>query len=130
VPIVIALFSRAVPRDHMLRTARISRNVCLLAGAILLAPPAAAAQPDQFAQSIRPVKLRVNFLKAATARDVEANRGLRRDVATQKLTGDDRLRVALRINSEALCGAANPTCSRLSAGSWRAHFGCLKELSK
>jgi mono/diheme cytochrome c family protein len=112
----------------MLRTARISRNACLLAGAILLAPPAAAPQQaptDEFAQSIRPVlaqncaachnpaspKLRVNFLKAATAKDVEANRGLWRDVATQlrnrtmppidsKLTEDDRLRVALWIDND------------------------------
>jgi cytochrome c553 len=112
----------------MLRTARIFRNVSLLAGAILLAPPAAAPQqaaPDEFAQSIRPIlaqncagchnpaspKLRVNFLKAATAKDVESNRGLWRDVATQlrnrtmppidsKLTEDDRLKVALWIDKD------------------------------
>jgi cytochrome c553 len=112
----------------MLRTAGISRNVCLLAGAILLAPPAASPQQaatGEFAQSIRPIlaqncaachnpanpKLRVNFLKAATAKDVEANRGLWRDVATQlrnrtmppidsKLTEDDRLRVALWIDKD------------------------------
>jgi hypothetical protein len=112
----------------MLRTARISRNVCLLAGGILLAPPAAAPQQaaaDEFAHSIRPIlaqncaachnpanpKLRVNFLKAATAKDVEANRGLWRDVATQlrnrtmlpvdsKLTEDDRLQVALWIDKD------------------------------
>ena len=112
----------------MLRTATVTRNVCVLAGAILLAPPVAAPQQaaaDEFAQAIRPIlaqncaachnpaspKLRVNFLKAATAKDVEANRGLWRDVATQlrnrtmppidsKLTEDDRLRVALWIDKD------------------------------
>jgi hypothetical protein len=112
----------------MLRTARIARNVCLLAGGILLAPPPAAPQQvptDEFAQSIRPIlaqncaachnpanpKQRINFLKAATAKDVEANRGLWRDVATQlrnrtmppidsKLTEDDRLKVAIWIDKD------------------------------
>jgi hypothetical protein len=119
----------------MLRTARISWNVCLLAAGILLAPPPAAPQQaaaDEFAQSIRPVlaqncaachnpanpKARVNFLKAATVKDVEANRGLWRDVATQlrnrtmppidsKLTEDDRLRVALWIDRDLLRTACN-----------------------
>ena len=96
---------------------------------ILLAYPVTAQSqkpsPDDFAQSIRPVlaqhcsachnpanpKLRVNFLKASTAKDVEANRGLWRDVATQlrnramppidsKLTEDDRLRVVQWIDGD------------------------------
>ncbi|MDQ1474382.1 MAG: hypothetical protein QOJ99_5862, partial [Bryobacterales bacterium] len=100
-----------------------------LAGGILLALPVATLpqQPatDEFAQYIRPVlarncstchnpnnpKNRINFLKAASAKDVEANRGLWRDVATQlrnrtmppvdsKLSEDDRLRVALWIDKD------------------------------
>jgi hypothetical protein len=91
---------------------------------------AAAAQQDEFAQSIRPVlaqhcsichsaKSRVNFLKAETAKDIETNRGLWRDVAAQlrnrtmppvdsKLTEEDRLRIALWVDSrlrETACNA-------------------------
>ena len=89
------------------------------------APQPRPAANDEFAQSIRPIlaenctachnpanpKLRVNFLKAAAAKDVEANRGLWRDVATQlrnrtmppldsKLTEDDRLKVAFWIDKD------------------------------
>jgi cytochrome c553 len=81
------------------------------------------ASNDEFAQSIRPVlaqncvachnpanpKNRINFLKAATSGDLQANRGLWRDVATQlrnrtmppvesKLTEEDRLKVATWID--------------------------------
>ena len=95
--------------------------------AILLSPAAIASpqqnSPDEFAQSIRPVlaqncsachnpdnpKNRIAFLKAATAKDMEANRALWRDVAAQlrnrtmppvetKLTEDDRLRVSAWID--------------------------------
>lgn len=80
---------------------------------------------DEFSQSVRPVlmqncaachnpgnpKNRINFLKATTAKEVEGNRGLWRDVATQlrnrtmppvdsKLTEEDRLRVALWIDKD------------------------------
>ncbi len=86
---------------------------------MLLAIVGAAAVPDEFASSIRPVlaqnctachnpgnpKNRINFLKATTAQGIETDRGLWRDVAQQlrnrtmppvetKLTEDDRLRVA------------------------------------
>src|SRR5271168_3705658 len=79
---------------------------------------------DEFATSIRPIlaqncsachnpanpKNRINFLKANTAQDIEANRGLWRDVAAQlrnrtmppvetKLTEDDRLTVALWVDN-------------------------------
>jgi hypothetical protein len=83
---------------------------------------AAAQSPDgEFAKSIRPVlaqncavchtaKSRVNFLKAETAKGIEANRGLWRDVAAQlrnrtmppvdsKLSEDDRLRVVLWVEN-------------------------------
>jgi hypothetical protein len=96
-------------------------------GALFLLATAALPQTpkDEFAQSVRPVlmqncaachnpgnpKNRINFLKANTAKEVEANRGLWRDVATQlrnrtmppvdsKLTEDDRLRVALWIDKD------------------------------
>ena len=100
-----------------------------LAGAFLLAfsvqPGTQAADSDEFAQSIRPVltqncsachnpgnpKNRINFLKAASGKDVETNRTLWRDVAIQlrnrtmppvdsKLTEDDRLRVAQWIDQD------------------------------
>ena len=79
--------------------------------------------PDEFARTIRPdlpqnctpchnpatPRNRFNFLKATISRDLEADRGLWRDVATQlrnrtmppvetKLTEDDRLRVARYID--------------------------------
>jgi cytochrome c553 len=95
-------------------------RACLLAGALILASTAASpARADEFAESIRPVlaqncspchnpknpKNRVNFLKANTVQDIELDRGLWRDVATQlrnrtmppvetKLTEEDRLRVS------------------------------------
>jgi len=101
----------------------------VLTGAISLALAAAAwpqpPAPDEFVQSIRPVlaqncsachnpanpKNRINFLKAATTKDVYTNRGLWRDVATQlrnrtmpptdsKLTEDDRLKVSFWIDRE------------------------------
>src|SRR4051812_2936577 len=93
-----------------------ARVVC--AGLVLTLPGMIAGQKgpvhDEFAQSIRPVlaqncsachnpanpKNKIDFLKAATTKDIEANRGLWRDVATQlrnrtmppvdtKLTEDD-----------------------------------------
>ncbi len=93
----------------------------LAAFAILLSASLAPGQtpPDEFVRAVRPVLARncsachnpanpknhINFLKATTAKDVDADRGLWRDVATQlrnrtmpagdsKLTEDDRLRVA------------------------------------
>lgn len=82
-----------------------------------------SASKDAFAQSIRPVlaqnciachnpanpKNRINFLKATTAKDIQLNRGLWRDVAVQmrnrtmppvesKLSEDDRLRVSTWID--------------------------------
>lgn len=82
-------------------------------------PVGAAGGKDEFAASIRPVlaqncsachnpanpKNRINFLKANTIKDIEADRGLWKDVSAQlrnrtmppvetKLTEDDRLRVA------------------------------------
>lgn len=114
-----------------MRTAPLCRtvNTRVWACAVFLALPlvSLSQQPgkDEFAQSIRPIlaqnclachnpanpKLRVNFLKAATAKDVEANRGLWRDVATQlrnrtmppgdsKITEDERLRVAQWIDKD------------------------------
>ena len=98
---------------------------CLIAGGLLLASRAVAqTRPvDEFAQAIRPVlaqncsachnpanpKNRINFLKANTIQDIEANRSLWRDVATQlrnrtmppvetKLTEDERLRVSTWID--------------------------------
>ena len=87
----------------------------------------ASAQPnpaDEFAQTVRPVLVqncaachnpnnprnRVNFLKATTVQDIEANRGLWRNVAAQmrnrtmppletKLTEEERLRVGTWIDS-------------------------------
>ncbi len=94
--------------------------------ALLIPTSLASAQTvaDEFARTIRPVlaqnctachnpanpKNRINFLKANTAKDLEADRGLWRDVATQlrnrtmpagesKLTEDDRLRVAHYIDN-------------------------------
>lgn len=101
--------------------------ISLVCSFILLALPVASLPQkplaDDFTQSIRPVlaqncavchnpnnpRNRINFLKANTAKDVEANRGLWRDVATQlrnrtmppvdsKLTEDDRLRVGIWID--------------------------------
>jgi len=98
-----------------------SRNVraFVVAAGVLLAATAGKAAEDEFARSIRPVlaqncsachnsanpKNRINFLRASTSKDMEAERGLWRDVATQlrnrtmppvetKLTEDDRLRVS------------------------------------
>jgi cytochrome c553 len=102
------------------------RNHAWACGTVLaLAVTALPLAADDFATSVRPVlaencaachnpnnpKNRINFLKATTAKDVEANRGLWRDVATQlrnrtmppvdsKLTEDDRLRVALWIDKD------------------------------
>jgi cytochrome c553 len=86
---------------------------------LLLAAPATAAGPDAFSTYVRPVltqncggchnpdnpKNRIDFLKAATAADIERSRGLWRNVATQlrnrtmppaasKLSEDDRLKVS------------------------------------
>ena len=103
----------------------ISRTVSafVITAGILLALSAQAISQetsrDEFAQSIRPVlaqncsgchnpgnaKNRINFLKANSTKDIEANRGLWRNVAAQlrnrtmppvetKLTEDDRLRVS------------------------------------
>ena len=80
------------------------------------AAPQQQAPADEFAQSIRPVltrncaschtaRSRINFLKAENAKDIEANRGLWRNVAAQlrnrtmppvetKLTEDERLRMS------------------------------------
>jgi len=91
----------------------------------LIALPALAQTSDEYAQTIRPVlmqncapchnpanpKNRINFLKATTAKEVEANRGLWRDVATQlrnrtmppsnsKLSEDDRLKAAFWIEGD------------------------------
>ena len=92
---------------------------------LLLVGVAFAADPTvEFAKSIRPVLVEncsachngarqrgpANFLKAQTATDIEANRGLWRNVAAQlrnrtmppvasKLTEDDRLRVAFWIDA-------------------------------
>jgi len=85
----------------------------------------AATAPEDFAKSIRPVlaencapchtsknaKGPANILKAQTAKDVDADRGLWRNVAAQlrnrtmppiasKLTEDDRLRVASWVDTE------------------------------
>ncbi len=108
-------------------------------GGLALAGVALAAdvKPDsgvEFTKSIRPVLAEncvpchnsaaargpANFLKAQTAKDIEANRSLWRNVAAQlrnrtmppvasKLTEDDRLRVAFWIDSrlrETACSAA------------------------
>src|SRR3954467_13022343 len=107
-------------------------RACLIACGPLLLSVAAQAQSnpaanDEFAQSIRPVlaqncaachnpanpRNRINFLKAQTAKDVETNRGLWRDVSAQlrnrtmppvdsKLSEDDRLRVATWIDRRLL----------------------------
>src|SRR5258705_9617238 len=107
----------------------ISRNLrrCSVGGAMVMALAGVSAPQqasnDEFAQSIRPVlaqncvachnpanpKNRINFLKAATSGDLQANRGLWRDVAMQlrnrtmppvesKLTEEDRLKVATWID--------------------------------
>src|SRR4051812_30322353 len=85
----------------------------------------ATAPSTDFTQSIRPVLAEncgtchnpakprnpVNFLKAQTAKDIESDRGLWRNVAAQlrnrtmppvasKLTEDDRLRVATWIDTQ------------------------------
>jgi cytochrome c553 len=101
----------------------IFRDLC---GILMLAGVAAAQQSagDEFEKSIRPVlaqncaqchnpanpKNRNNFLKATNGKDLQAARGLWRDVAAQlrnrtmppvesKLTEDDRLRVATWIDN-------------------------------
>src|SRR5882724_902761 len=94
-----------------------------------------AAPGENFEQSIRPVlvqncamchnpanpKNRINFLKANTAKDIDANRGLWVDVAAQlrnrtmppvdsKLSEADRLHVATWIDSrlrETACSAGD-----------------------
>ncbi|MCU1330313.1 MAG: hypothetical protein JWN34_5683 [Bryobacterales bacterium] len=96
---------------------RLSVGAPFVAALLAAAPPAVTS--DEFVKTIRPVlaqncgtchspanpKNRINFLKAATARDIEADRGLWRDVATQlrnrtmppvdsKLTEDERLNVS------------------------------------
>src|SRR5215469_17354883 len=95
--------------------------------ALLLCAAAAIAAhgADEFAASIRPVLVEncggchkqsatrgpANFLKAQTAKDIELDRGLWRNVAAQlrnrtmppvasKLTEDDRIRIALWIDNE------------------------------
>jgi hypothetical protein len=86
--------------------------------ALACALSASAAAPDEFAQSIRPVLAencapchQKNFLKAQTAKDMESNRSLWRNVAAQlrnrtmppaasKLTEEDRLRVAVWVDKE------------------------------
>jgi cytochrome c553 len=97
----------------------------LLVGAVLASALQAATVPEDFAKAIRPVlaqncapchtsttgKGPANFLKAQTAEDVDAERGLWRNVAAQlrnrtmppvasKLTEDDRLRVAAWVDTE------------------------------
>ncbi len=89
-------------------------------------PGAATDSADDFTQSIRPVLAEncgachnpaqaanpANFLKAQTAKDIEADRGLWHNVAAQlrnrtmppvesKLTEEDRLRVATWIDNRA-----------------------------
>jgi len=114
---------------------------CVLTGALALAlatsatpqqrPPApSAAQTDEYAQAIRPVLAdncsqchrtggnRIDFLKDTTAKQVETDRGLWRDVATQlrnrtmppietKLTEDQRLRVIQWIDKDLRATACN-----------------------
>lgn len=85
---------------------------------------AQSSPPDEFAKSIRPAlvqncggchnpnnpKNHINFLKAATAQDIEQSRGLWRNVAAQlrnrtmppaesKLTEDDRLNIATWVDN-------------------------------
>ena len=99
----------------------------LMAGMLLALAPTASPQtkaPDEFAQSIRPIlaencsvchlnnpKNRINFLKDATAKEMESDRGLWRDVATQlrnrtmppietRLTEDQRLQVVQWIEKD------------------------------
>ena len=107
--------------------------ICLLVAATMLALPETGSTQqnpaDEFAQSIRPVlaqncsachtpKSRINFLKAATAKDIEADRGLWRDVAAQlrnrtmppvetKLTEDERLRVVSWVENRLTKTACN-----------------------
>jgi len=94
---------------------------------LLFAGVAAAADPAEFAQSIRPVLVQncggchnpantrnpANFLKATTAKDIEANRGLWRSVAIQlrnrtmppvdsKLGEADRLRISRWVEGQLL----------------------------
>ena len=113
----------------MIRRILSSRSVAItilvsLAGVSGAQPGAQQVPGDPFAQSIRPVlaqncaachnpanpKNRINFLQAATAKDLQGNRGLWRDVATQlrnrtmppvdsKLSEDDRLHVATWIDT-------------------------------
>src|SRR5437764_7599305 len=99
-----------------------SRSLWMAGGTMAAMVTIAFAQktsPDEFAQTIRPVLMqncsachnpanprnRINFLKAETSKDLEANRGLWRNVAAQlrnrtmppvetKLTEDDRLRIS------------------------------------
>ena len=98
----------------------------ILCGILMPASVIAAQQStgDEFEKTIRPVlavncaqchnpaspKNRINFLKAESSKDLQANRGLWRNVAAQlrnrtmppvesKLTEDDRLRVATWIDN-------------------------------
>ena len=130
----------------------ILRNLrsCPAAGCIMLALAGASvaqqapkAPVDQFVQSIRPVlaqncaachnpanpRNRINFLKATTSKDVQANRGLWRDVAIQlrnrtmppvetKLTEEDRLKVATWI--ELTAEANTRFCQRSATPGCRA----------
>ncbi|MEP6715265.1 MAG: DUF1592 domain-containing protein [Terriglobia bacterium] len=96
---------------------------CLLASA---APP----DPDEFAKSVRPVLVencaachnsknpRVDFLKAKTAKDIEASRGLWHNVAEQlrnrsmppvasKITEQERLVVSTWVDSQLRATACN-----------------------
>src|SRR5207249_3648361 len=103
-------------------TYRPFRPIWLAGGAMVALAAISSAQApssDEFAQSIRPVLMqncaachnpanprnRVGFLKAQTSKDLEANRGLWRNVAAQlhnrtmppvdtKLSEDDRLRIS------------------------------------
>ena len=116
----------------------IFRNLraCTATGAMMFALVGIAAaqplSPDSFAQSIKPVleqhcsachnpaksKNKNNFLMAASAKDVETNRGLWRNVAAQlrnrtmppvdsKLTEGDRLRVATWVDERLRQSACN-----------------------
>jgi cytochrome c553 len=97
----------------------------LLTGVIAASSLQAATAPEDFAKAIRPVlaancapchtsttgKGPANFLKAQAAKDVDADRGMWRNVAAQlrnrtmppvasKLTEEDRLRVASWVDNE------------------------------
>jgi cytochrome c553 len=103
-------------------------TVYAFAGALVFSAVALAADPStEFTSAIRPVLVEncgachnaskargpANFLKAESAKDIEVNRGLWRNVAAQlrnrtmppvasKLTEEDRIRVALWIDNRLL----------------------------